>query len=130
MQVEPEEKAEKTSEAETKCEKKESEAKTAAPHKLRIGPEKHKYVYTRLTDVAYKCRRGSEYATAGHVRFLVKLPNGQWNAYDGINSDDGAIPPMSDPIFTSYEDVLLQGWHSWRMQKWDGRESPFMTTVL
>ena len=73
MQVEPEEKAEKTSEAETKCEKKESEAKTAAPHKLRIGPEKHKYVYTRLTDVAYKCRRGSEYATAGHVLFPCKV---------------------------------------------------------
>ena len=104
--------------------------KKATPEKVRIGPEKHHYVYTRLTNVAYKCRRGSDYARAGHVLFLSRTSSGQWIAYDGPDSDDSAMPPMLDPTFTSYEDVLLEGPHTWRMEKWGGRESSFKTTVL
>ena len=104
------------------------------PFKIRIGPEHHRYVYTRWTNTAYKCEKGSDYAPPGTDTFLwLSLQaTGEWIAYDGLDPGDGTIPPVVDPIFTSYEDIVVAGQHKWRMRKWkDGTsESKFMTTML
>ena len=99
-----------------------------SPQRLRIGPEHHNYVYTRVSHDLYKCCRPSEFAPTTHVLWLRLSPDGQWVAYDAPN--DGSLPPMGQPVFSSREQVLVDGKHSWRMGMWDGRESKFMTTVL
>ena len=120
MEVEPTEKA---------LALKDDGEKPAAPQRIRIGPEKHRYYYTRRADFVYKCCRGSDYAPQGHILYLLKQEDGQWIAYDGPDTADSALPPLTDPIFTTYKDILEEGWHKWRMHKWDGRESSFKTTV-
>ena len=101
---------------------------TESPHTIRIGPSKHGYVYTKTSEVLYKCSRGSDKCPTDHKLFLRKGVDGQWVAYDAPDNDSS--PPMGNPIFNSYEDILVAGMHSWRIVEWKDGESNFMTTVL
>jgi hypothetical protein len=97
---------------------------TEPPHKFRIGPRRYAYVFIKMSEGVYKCRRGSDTCPTGHKIFLLCI-DGQWVAYDGPDND--SLPPIGHPIFTSYEDILVKGEHSWRI---DDFESKLMTTVL
>ena len=78
-----------------------------------------------MSEGLYKCRRGSDKCPTDHKLFLRKGVDGQWVAYDGPDND--SLPPIGHPIFTSYEDILVKGEHSWRI---DDFESKLSTTVL
>ena len=105
-----------------------STAAAESPQTIRIGPLKHGYLYTRMSEGPYKCRRGSDNCPSDHKLFLRKGVDGQWVAYDGPDHD--SMPPMGHPIFTSFEDILVAGIHSWRIVEWNDFESNFMSTVL
>jgi hypothetical protein len=106
-----------------------AEGAADTPQTLRIGPPEHNYVYSKVSGEVFKCRRGSDTCPSGHTLWLRRSEeDGRWVAHDG--PDEDRIPPMGQPIFTSGENILLDGWHSWRMEAWRGSESPFMTTVL
>ena len=48
-------------------------SETKFPPKIRIGPERHGYVYTlRFPSGVYLCERGSEWAHTGNRLFLHK----------------------------------------------------------
>ena len=81
-----------------------------------------------MSEGPYKCRRGSDNCPSDHKLFLRKGVDGQWVAYDGPDHD--SMPPMGHPIFTSFEDILVAGIHSWRIVEWNDFESNFMSTVL
>jgi len=105
----------------------------ATPLHIRIGPQIHGYVYEKVTDVLYKCCRGSDNCPDGYKLWLLRSSSVHlnvplWVAYDG--PDEGSIPEIGQFIFTCSDDVLLGGWHSWRLEIWDGRKSSFLTTVL
>ena len=109
-----------------------STASTESPHTIRIGPPKHGYIYTKKSEVLYQCCRGSDNCPTDHKLFLRKGVDGWerclWIAYDAPDNDNS--PPMGNPIFDSYEDILVAGMHSWRIVGWKDSESNFMTTVL
>jgi len=105
------------------------------PTKLRIGNYGHNYTYSLVTDGVYKCCRGSDDARAqnsGAKLWLQRLQRphlAEWVAFDG--ADDDNVPPMGKVIFSSSEDILIEGAHQWRMEMYaDRRESPFPTTLL
>ena len=102
----------------------ELEEELESPHKIHIGPRKHGFVFIKMSEGIYKCGRGSHSCPTGHKLFLLCI-DGQWVAYDGPDND--SLPPIGHPIFTSYEDILVKGEHSWRI---DDIESKLMTTVL
>ena len=97
------------------------------PRTIRIGPSHHKYIYTMIAPNVYKCCRGSDDATGGQKLWL-RYDGLQWIAFDGPDQDD--VPPVGQGIFSSTENILVEGQHQWCMLAWDGRMSPFQTTVL
>ena len=111
---------------------------TETPQMIRIGLDKHGYIYSRVMNTLYKCCRGSDNCPTGHKLWLYKFTgfgDFQWIAYDTPDHDN--LPPMEPPatynpdrIFSSIEDIVVEGRHSWRIYAGDGRESTFMTTVL
>ena len=105
-----------------------STGSTASPLAIRIGPLKHGYVYTKKSEVLYKCCRGSDNCPTDHKLFLRKGADGQWVAYDA--PDNANSPPMGNHIFDSYEDILVAGMHSWRIAESKYGDGKFMTTVL
>lgn len=105
-----------------------STGSTASPLTIRIGHLKHGYVYAKKSEVLYKCCRGSDNCPTDHKLFLRKGADGQWVAYDAPDNDNS--PPMGNPIFDSYEDILVAGMHSWRIVECKDGDSKFMTTVL
>ena len=82
----------------------------------------------------YKCCRGSDDARAqnsGAKLWLQRLQRphlAEWVAFDGADVD--TVPPMGKVIFSSSEDILIEGAHQWRMEMRDGREGSFLTTLL
>ena len=101
-----------------------------APVKLRIGPCKHNYIYSLVTNGVYKCCRGSDNAVGTAQLWLLRIHDEWpvWIAFDG--ADDGDIPPVGRAIFCSSENILIAGYHQWRMEMRDGREGSFLTTLL
>ena len=90
------------------------------PGRLRIGLSHHSYVYTHVGGGVYKCSRGSDYARPGQKLWLMRDAHGLWVAFDG--PDNGAAPTRTNQIcFTSTENILAAGWHSW-MAQCDGHE--------
>ena len=105
----------------------------ATPHNIRSGLQTNGYVYSEVTDVIYKCCRGSDNCPDGYKLWLLLSFSGHvhvplWVAYAG--PDEGSIPQIGQLIFTSSDAVLLGGWHAWRLEMCDGRKSSFLTTVL
>ena len=49
---------------------------------IRIGPTKHRYLYTYMGSNTYKCGRGSDWSVAGEVLWMMKAPDGLWYAFD------------------------------------------------
>ena len=92
---------------------------------LRIGSEKYAYVYTQIARGTYRCSRGSDRGQPGEVLWLRQL-EGVWFASDA--HPDTPIEHVDQ--FSSNEDILSPGWHSWRMLAEGGREGQFETTVL
>ena len=97
----------------------------AEPKTLRIGALKYGYVYTQISMGTYKCSRGSDKAKPSEVLWLRKT-SGEWLASDA----DSETPSEYVVRFSSKEDILIPGWHIWRMFDSDSRESQFETTVL
>ena len=97
----------------------------AEPKTLRIGALKYGYVYTQISMGTYKCSRGSDKARPGEVLWLRRV-RGEWLASDA----DSETPSEYVVRFSSKEDILSPGWHSWRMWDSDSREGQFETTVL
>ena len=49
----------------------------ALPLRIRIGPERHGYVYRlRYSSGVYQCERGSDWANVGDRLFLYRTPGG------------------------------------------------------
>ena len=107
------------------------------PDVFRIGPERHGYVYTRMTAGLWKCRRGSDWKQHAEVLFLVNN-NGYWTAMDA----PGQLNVLQDvleaghPIFRSQQDVLTAGWHEWETNyaarpgiEWRATGLSCMTTI-
>ena len=97
----------------------------AEPKTLRIGPHKHAYVYTQIARNKYRCSRGSDQAKPGEVLWLRRV-GGEWLASDA----DSETPSEYVVRFSSKEDILSPGWHSWRIREADDRVGQFETTVL
>ena len=104
---------------------------------VRIGPENSGYIYDRLDANTWQCRRGSEWAAAGHKLVLKRSESGgHWTAFDVANHVDAET--IGFPVFRTSENALEEGTHIWRAN-WNGnRSSPewrdmdggFMTTHL
>ena len=100
--------------------------------KIRIGPKKHKYIYTYVGNLTYQCEKGSDWKVAGEVLWLMKAPGGLWYAFDA----------PEDPIPTSIDDAKVRfvstgpnandpGWHTWTMTMTQNNATgSFETTVL
>ena len=65
--------------------------------KIRIGPERHRYTYTRVAANLFKCRRGSDGCETGQKLWLRRSFSGRWIAHDGPDQD--IAPPMAQSIF-------------------------------
>ena len=98
----------------------------AEPKTLRIGSQKYAYVYTQIARGTYRCCRGSDQSKPGEVLWLRQTIEGAWFASDA----DSETPIVYVDRFSSTEDILSPGWHSWRMWADDGRVGQFETTVL
>ena len=98
----------------------------AEPTTLRIGAQKYAYVYTQIARGTYRCSRGSDQSKPGEVLWLRQGDDGAWFASDA----DSETPTVYVDRFSSTEDILRPGWHSWRMWAEDGRVGEFETTVL
>ena len=96
----------------------------AQPQKLRIGAQSYGYVYTQISMGTYKCSRGSDKARPGEVLWLRRV-SGDWLASDADSETSEYVVR-----FSSKEDILSPGWHSWRMWDSDSRVGQFETTVL
>ena len=103
-----------------------------SPEKLRIGPEKNNYVYSRVNKDAYVCERPSDDGDKDtQVLWLVRNSDGVWVAFDGP-AVFTSVPDCQNPVFESEEDVLVEGWHDWKMLRCkDGsQKSSFKTTLM
>ena len=85
------------------------------PTSLRIGPKRHNYEYTFLERDFYKCRRGSDWAQAGEVLFLLQDAKGYWVALDAPSGTTTAEDALASghPVFRSLELILNPGMHKW-----------------
>ena len=83
------------------------------PSRIRIGPEKHRYVYTN-TEGVWTCSRGSDWSVPGEVLVLVAID-------DYVVACDATIDPVNGAPLTRQQifripidDLPLnEGWHSW-----------------
>ena len=96
----------------------------AQPQALRIGAFSYGYVYTQISMGTYKCSRGSDNAGPGQVLWLRQV-SGDWLASDAVSETSEHVDR-----FSSKEDILSPGWHSWLMLDSGSREGQFETTVL
>ena len=113
-----------------------------APTLLRIGSPKHMYVFQRLNDDTYLCKRGSDWAADGE-RLVLKRCHERWTAYDCAPADIDKVteeegPPHGIAVYDTGEDVTVEGWHVYRTnytrspdeQHWRATGSCWMTTIL
>ena len=102
-------------------------------NQIRIGPEKYGYVYFECGN-AYKCERSSDSSTHPdeEVLWLIYSTEQGWVAFDAPKEDDiPEIPDREHIIFSSQENVLIGGWHHWKMLKSTSAEySSFQTKCL
>ena len=86
----------------------------ALPMSLRIGPARHNYVYTFLARDFYKCCRGSDWAQAGEVLFLLQ-DKGYWVALDAPSGATTAQDALAHghAVFRSPAGILTPGAHTW-----------------
>ena len=88
------------------------------PTRLRIGPEWYNYVYSRLDERTWLCERGSDWAY-GNKKLVLKHDGGLWTAYDcdvpsNLNDLTANGAPLGIPVFQTFQNPILQGWHVWR----------------
>jgi hypothetical protein len=86
-----------------------------APERLRIGSERHNYVYRRLSNDLFECDRGSDWAMAGYVLFLYTCGR-TWFAADAPQGSDTIEKVLLSGIvvFATDENPLQEGFHIWR----------------
>ena len=84
------------------------------PTSFRIGPTRHHYEYHILDTNFYKCGRGSDWAQAGEVLFLVQDKE-YWVALDASCGATTAAETLAigHPVFRSRDLILNPGWHKW-----------------
>jgi len=109
------------------------------PEELRIGPKRHKYVYTRVGDCLYKCSRPSDFGQwNGPNPEVLWLRRGVgpcghswWDAYDAPANANN--PPVTNPIFWTFECAIEDGKHHWKLAfpgQGHGSGGDFQTTIL
>ena len=112
------------------------------PTRLRIGPERHNYVYRRLDKFTWLCVRKSDWGVVGE-KLVLKYVGGKWTAYDCVvpsNVDDLMEngPPQGIPVFETFENPIQPGSHLWRTNwnrsalapDWRATRLSCMTTIL
>jgi hypothetical protein len=85
-----------------------------APRKLRIGPERHGFIYTQLSSSLWKCCRASEAGVSGQKLFLYQA-FGYWFAVDAAEafSTQAEVAAGGRPAFRTSENAIEAGWHTW-----------------
>ena len=105
------------------------------PEKLRIGPERHDYVYTRIGPDVYRCSRNADRSDElpGSVLFLV-MRGGLWEAVHAPVSASVEEARLGSPVFRTAEDATLAGDHEWEYWEEEQRAfrhlASFTTTLL
>ena len=109
------------------------------PRIIRIGPEKHGYVYTYVGNGTYKCRRGSDWKGINEVLWLMKEHDVNppfdhddvWYAFDAPQDAIPTSVPHNKVIFMSTgADANLPGSHTWILIKSKNSQGWFTTTVI
>ena len=99
--------------------------------KIRIGPDKHHYLYTYMGSNTYKCGRGSDWSVAGEVLWMMKAPDGLWYAFD---AQQDTVPTSIDHAKVRFvstgADAHIPGWHPWTMTMSNDAEGDFKTTLI
>ena len=81
---------------------------------LRVGPERHGYVYYGRGDM-WKGVRGMDGAAANQVLFMHKDVDGYWYAVNASKDKKSVADVKMDGVgvFRTREDALSSGWHFW-----------------
>ena len=112
-------------------------ASEPAATRLRIGSEKHGYIYDRLDENTWQCVRGSDQAADGEKLVLKKSESeGHWTAFDVTSHVEAETSGV--PVFRTSENPIEEGKHIWQANWNRSRSSPewrdmgggFMTTHL
>ena len=97
----------------------------------RIGPKKHKYFYTYVDTLTYKCERGSDWKGIDEVLWMMKAPDGLWYAFD---AQQDTVPTSIDHAKVRFvstgADAHIPGWHPWTMTMSNDAEMGFKTTLI
>ena len=82
---------------------------------VRIGPERHAYVYAQESAEFLRCSRGSGSAAGNEVLFMYKETDGVWYAVDAPRNSRSLADVKMDavPVFRTREAALEEGWHTW-----------------
>ena len=81
---------------------------------VRIGPERHGYVYHEKGDM-WKAVRGMDRAAANEVLYMLKESDGYWYAVNASKEMKSVadVKMGGVGVFRTRENALSGGWHTW-----------------
>ena len=106
-------------------------AMSLTPSTIRIGPNKHGYVYIYVGNGIYKCRRGSDWCGTNEVLWLIK-EDGHWFAFDAPNDHNPTSVDHEKVRFVSTgAEAHKAGRHYWTMMMSHTLQvGDFWTTIM
>jgi len=111
------------------------------PRTIVIGPVSDSYIYHYEGEGAYKCVRDSDTnwklhrgcGTSSGKKLWLKMDEHVeylWKAFEAPDTAEIPYSHHGDLKFCSLEDVLQEGWHTWRVIHAGGQLAKFKTMVL